>query len=122
MERVNHVDILKVGRCCFICKVYGMLKRKIPDRECLVLGISGFYASFILMIKLRETCSHLARSGSRCSDYDKGTCGFNIFVLSKSVIAYDKRNIGRIACDRIMSVDLKAERFELFLISHCAGL
>ena len=52
MEGINHVDIVKISRRCLICHIDRMLKRQVPDREGLELGVSGLNASLMLMIEL----------------------------------------------------------------------
>ena len=51
MERVDHVDVIEIGRCCFICQVDRMLQRQIPDRECFKFSVAGLNAAFMFMIE-----------------------------------------------------------------------
>ena len=53
MERIDHVDIVQVSRCCLICQVDRMFQRNVPDRESLEFRISGTDTSAMLLIKLR---------------------------------------------------------------------
>ena len=52
VERVDHVDIVKICRRGLICKVNGMLEREVPDREGLKLGVSGLHSALVLMVEL----------------------------------------------------------------------
>ena len=112
MERIDHVNVSEVCRCCFISNIYWVLQRDGPDRECLELGVACLDAALILMIELGKTCSHLSRTGTR-SRYDNELSGrLDIIILTVTVFTYDKRNVGRISCDRIVSVRLNAEASE----------
>ena len=70
MERVYHVNVVQVGSSGFVSDVYRMLKRKIPYGECLELGISGSYATLVLIVQLTEADCHFAatRTGSSNDD------------------------------------------------------
>ena len=52
IERVYHIDIIKIGGSCFIGNVDRMTQRQIPDRESFKLGIAGGNAAFVFMIEL----------------------------------------------------------------------
>ena len=52
MVWIDHVDIIQIRSCCLISKVYRMLKRNVPDREGLELGIACLNTMLVLLIKL----------------------------------------------------------------------
>ena len=52
MEGIDHVHIVEVGCSSLIGDVHRMLKRQVPDRECLKLGITCTDATFVLIIEL----------------------------------------------------------------------
>ena len=69
MEGVDHVDIIKVGRCCFISQVYRVLQWNIPDGEGLKLGVAGGNPSLMFMVELGKAGGHFPASGSRSRDH-----------------------------------------------------
>ena len=89
MERIDHVHIVEIGGCSLVSEVYRMLKRYIPDRECLKLCISGLYAALVFVVELGETCGHLAASRTRCCNDDERSCGLNIIVLAVALVTDD---------------------------------
>ena len=86
MEWVNHVDVVKVCRCCLVCDVHRVLQRKIPNRECLKLRIARSYAVLVLVIELAKTYSHLAAARARCGHDNQRTLGLYVVVLSEAVV------------------------------------
>ena len=89
MERIDHIHIIEVGSCSLVSKVYRVLKRYIPDRECLEFCISGLYAAFVFVVELGETCGHLTASRARCCNDDERSCGLDIIVLAVAFVADD---------------------------------
>ena len=102
MERINHINIIKVCCRCLISKINRVLKWNIPDWECLKLGISSLNSMLIFMVKLRKACSHLSTSRTRCSNNYKWSACLDKFILSVAFITYNLSNIIRIACYLIM--------------------
>ena len=68
MEWVDHVDIVEVGCGSFVCYVYRVLEREIPDREGLELGVAGFDAPFVLVQQSFRCLPDLRRTGSADED------------------------------------------------------
>ena len=104
MERIDHVDIVKVRCSCLIRQVDRMLERNVPDRESLELCIAGLDSAHVVMIKLRKTGSHLAaaRTGSRNDHERPGR--LDIIIFPEPVRTDDMRNIGRITVDHVMKI------------------
>ena len=117
VERVDHVHVVQVGCSGFVSYVYRMLKRKIPYGECLELGISGSYATLVLIVQLAKADRHLAatRTGSR--NDDQRTCGFNEVVLAEAIVRSDKTNIVRIALYQIVAIGLDTLTLQALLES-----
>ena len=67
------------------------------------------------MIQLAQTGRHFAAAGTGSSHYDQAAAGFDIIILSVSVIGNDQRNVGRIIGDDIVTVHFDAERFQTLL-------
>ena len=65
VKRIDHIDIIQICRCRFICQIDRMLQRNIPDRESLIFSVSRLDPSFIVMVKLRKAGSHFPASGPR---------------------------------------------------------
>ena len=112
MERIYHIDVVKVGRSRLVGEIDRVIKRKIPDREGLEFRISCTYSALVFMVKLRKAGSHLSASGTRSRDNDKRTCGFDIFVLAEALVADDPVNVGGVSRYRVMVVHLDAEIFK----------
>ena len=85
-----------------------MAEGQVPDGEGLVFGVARTDAPLVLMIKLGQTGSHLSASRSRRGDNYQRLGGLDVFVVSITLIAYDKRNIVRIARNQIVTVHLHA--------------
>ena len=52
MERVNHINIVKVGGRRLISDVYGVLERNVPYREGFKFRVSCLNAALVLVVKL----------------------------------------------------------------------
>ena len=52
MERIDHVDVIEIGRRRLIRQIDRMLQRQIPNRERLEFGISRFDAMLVFMVEL----------------------------------------------------------------------
>ena len=109
MERVDHVDIIKVCSSSLVCQIDRMLERNVPDRESLEFGIAGSNAAFVFMVYLGKTGCHFSASWSWCGDdYERSGC-FDIFIFAISFIAHDQRDIARVSWNTIMEVNFDAE-------------
>ena len=60
MEMVNHVDIIQVNSGRFVGDVYGVVQRKIPDREGLKLRVSRGHSTLVIVVKLRQAGCELS--------------------------------------------------------------
>ena len=114
MIRVYHINVVKVGSCRLICKVYGMLERYVPYREGFKLCITCRDAAHILMIELRKAGRHFSAAGTRCGNDNERTGGFNVIIFAKALIAHDMGNIHRIALNAVVNVNTHAESFKAF--------
>ena len=122
MERVNHVHIIEIGCSRLICYVDGMLKREIPDGECLEFGITCLYSVFLLLIELAQADSHLAAAGSRGSHHNERTCSNHIVVTSESLIGIYKGNVVGITLYGVMNVGHYAQTLKTLAESIGTGL
>ena len=122
MERINHIKVVKVGSCGFICQINRVLKRQIPDREGFKFSISCHNSALMLMIKLRKACCKLAASGPRRRYDNKRLCRFDIFVPAVALIADYERNVVRIPRYRVVQINLYAEISELLFKNICTVL
>ena len=113
MERVDHVDVLKVRCRRFIGNVDRMLERQVPDRECLELGVSGSASSDVLVVELGQACRQFAASAARAGHYYERLGDFDIRIRAVALLAYDSVNIGRIAFCKAVLVCLDAALLEL---------
>ena len=109
MERVDHVDVRQIHRGGFVGEVDGVGQGKVPDREGLEFRIAGFDAALAVVIELGQAGRKLAASRAGGRDDDELTGGFDVVVLSVSLVADDQANVGRVAFDRIMPENLDAE-------------
>ena len=91
-----------------------MLQRDIPDWESFKFRISGFDATFILMIKLGKAGSHFSASGSRCSDDNQWSCCFDIIILSVTFITYNQRSIVRVSRNEVQYINLNSKFLKTF--------
>ena len=117
MEGVDHIDIVQVSRRSLVSEVYRMLQREVPDREGLVFRIAGADAALEIMVELGQAGRHLTAAGTRSSNDDERTCRLNVLVAAVSVIADDERDVGGIARDGVVAVDLHAQGFQTLLVS-----
>ena len=85
VERVDHVHVVEVGGSCFVSNVYRVFQWQVPDRECLIFGVSGLGTAFVLMIELAEAHCHLAAARSWSCYHNERTCGLDIVVLAEAV-------------------------------------
>ena len=108
MERIDHIDIIQIRRSRLVGQVDRMLERDIPDRKRLKFRVARLDPSLVFVIKLGQTGRHLPASGARRRNNDQRPLCFHIIVPSEAVIAYNQRNIRRIAFDQIVPVDLDA--------------
>ena len=122
MEGVDHIHVVQVCCCRFIGQIYRMTQRDIPDGEGFKLRIARLYPSFVLMVQLRKAGRHLAAAGAGCCQHHQRTLCFNIIIFAKAFFAYDQRDIGRIAFDGVMFINLDPQSFQFLFISHHAGL
>ena len=119
MERINHVDIVQIGRRSLIGKIDWMFERYVPDRKCLKFRISSVDSAFVFVIELGEACRHLA--ASRC-DNNQGASGFNIIILTVSFVTDDQWYIGRIPFYHIMNINFNSHLFQTSFEQMCTVL
>ena len=106
MEGVDHVHIVEVGSGCLIGDVNWVLQWQTPYGEGLKLCISGSHTSFVLIVKLRETCCHLTASRTRGRNDYKRTGSLYEVVLSESLVAGNELHVVWIAVDRVVDIRL----------------
>ncbi|CDA61464.1 uncharacterized protein BN513_01225 [Clostridium sp. CAG:169] len=92
-----------------------MVQRQVPHREGFKFCIACADATLVFVIQLGEAGCHFAAAGTGSGDHHQAAGGFNIFVLSISLVADDVGDIGRVALDGVMAVDLDAQRFQPLL-------
>ena len=113
VERINHVDIIEICRCGFIGEVHRVIQRKIPDRECFKLCITGFDSLAAVVIELRDAGSHLSGTRTRGCYNNQLTGCLDVVVLAETLRTDDEVHIGRITGNRIVEVGADAVRFQL---------
>ena len=119
---VDHIDVVQIRGSCLIGQVDRVIERQVPYREGLELGVAGLHAAAVLVIELGEAGRHLAASGTRRRHNDERSCGLDIIIAAVSLFADNQRDVGGIAGDRIVAVDLQAQGLELFLVRNSGGL
>ena len=122
VERVYAVDIVQIGGRRLICYVYGVFKRKIPDREGFELRIPRLYAVHMLVIELGKAGRHFAAAGAGSRDDNEPARGFYVIVSAQALFAYDKLDVGGVSLDGIMLVRRHAELFEPLFECDGGGL
>ena len=122
VERVDHVDVVEVGRRRLVCDVDGMLEREVPDGESLELGIAGMYAPFVLAVELAETHRHLSASRSRCGDDDERSLGLHVVVLSESLVGGDFSHVVGVSVDEVVVVGFDSHPCEPLAELVCSTL
>jgi len=66
-----------------------VLERQIPDREGFKLGVAGFDASFVVVIKLRQARGQFSAARPRsCDDYQRFVRG-DIIIHAVALVADD---------------------------------
>lgn len=93
MEGVDHVDVIKVCGCGFVCQIYGVFERDIPDGEGFELCIACGGAALMLMIELAQAGCHLATAGTRCGYDNKAALGLYVIVLAEAILGYYKLHV-----------------------------
>ena len=116
MEGVDHVDVVKIRCRSLIGEVDGVVERQIPYREGLELGVTGLDAALVLVIELGEAGGHLAAAGTGCRDDDQRPGCLDIVVAAEALVADDQRDVGGVACDRVVAVDAQAESLEFLFV------
>ena len=113
MERVDHVEVLEVGRRSLVGDVDRVLERQVPDREGLELRVSGLAASLVFMVDLRERCRELARASARSGNDDQRFRYLDVRVGTVSCFGNDRVHVCRVAlCEHVL-VGADAASFEL---------
>ena len=116
MEGVNHIYVIQI--CCrrFVCQVYRMLQRDIPDWEGLEFCIACMDPSFVLVVELGQTGGHFSASGTGCCDNHKGSGGFNVLVFAVAFITHDEGNIAGVSFYGIVQINFDAQFFQLIFV------
>ena len=104
VERIDHVNVLQVGRSRLIRHIQRVLKRQVPNRESLELRITGFVSVCMLVIELAQAHRHLSASRTRRRDNDKRTRGLHEIIPTETILRSNEVHIMRIAVDDIMIV------------------
>ena len=86
-----------------------MLERKVPNRECFELGVSGLHTPFVLVVKLRQARGHLAASRPRGRHDNKRVRRFDVLVFAVPLVTDNQRQVMRITGNRIVFVRSHAE-------------
>ena len=117
MERIYHIYIFQISRCRFICDIYRMLKRQVPNRESFKLSVSCLNPLSAVVIKLRQTCCKFTAAPSRpCNNY-QWLCYLNSGVCTVSLFAYYHFHLCRIAFCILMRISFDASAVQ-FLDKH----
>ena len=106
MEVVYHVHILKLCGGSLVCSVHRMVQRKIPDRECLELGIGCFYSALMLVVHLRKAGCKLSAAWARAGDYNDRLLGLYIWVCAVALLAYNQIHIGGVPFGELVGIYL----------------
>src|SRR4030042_822009 len=106
MMFINQHPVFQVSGGGFIGKVYHMIDRQVPDRECFKFSITGLDPFLIIMVKAAQAGGKLAAARTRSGNYHNWIFGFYIFVSPVSLVAYNKVNISRISPYRMMKIYL----------------
>ena len=86
-----------------------MLERQVPDRESLKLGVAGVNAVLVIVVELGEAGGHLAAARTWRSHHDERPGGLDVVVLAVALVGDDMGDIGRIAGDGVVEIDLDPE-------------
>ena len=90
-----------------------MLERQIPDREGLILCITGADAALVFVVELAQAGRHFSGAGAGCShDHDRAG-GLHIVVFAVALVGDDEGNVGGVVFDGVVAVDTDAERLQL---------
>ena len=122
MEGVNHVHIVEVSSRSLVGDIHRMFERQIPDRESLKFGITSTDASFVFVVKLRETSCHLAATRTRSSHDDQFARGFDIVVFTKALIGGNEFHIVRIAVNGVVDIRLDTHALQTVAELVCCVL
>ena len=60
VEVVNHVDVIQVHGGRLVGDIYGVIQRKIPDREGLKLCVSRGHSALVIVVELGQAGCKLA--------------------------------------------------------------
>ena len=112
MERVDHIHVVQISSGRLVCEVDGVLQGKIPDGEGFKLGIAGLDAPFVVVIQLGQAGGHFTAARSGCGDHHQFPGGFDVFIAAIALVADDMSNVGGIAFNGIMVINLDAQRLE----------
>ncbi len=99
-----------------------MLKRKVPDRERLELGVAGRDSFLVLVVELAEAHGHLPAARPRRRHDDERTGGLHIVVPSVSVLGVYQGHVVRVPLDCVVVAGLDAHLLEPGLVRLGAGL
>ena len=122
VERVDHVDVVQVGRGGFVGDVDGVVEREAPHGEGLEFGVAGLEAALVFLVELAEADGHLAAAGAGGRDDDEGLGGLHIIVLAESFVGVDEGDVVGIAFDGIVVIDLDAHALEALAVGVGAAL
>ena len=122
MERVDHVAVAQVGRRRLVGHVDGVAQRQVPDRKRLELRISRLVPELVLVVELRQADRHLPAPRTGGGDDDQRLGRLDELVPPVPLVGDDERDVGRIAGDGIVPVDLQAEGLRLLLERIRGGL
>lgn len=86
VERVDDVDVVKVGGGGFVGQVDRVFQRNVPDRESFEFGISGVDSSFVFVVELRKANGEFSAAWAWGCDHHERAFGFNVFVLTISIV------------------------------------
>ena len=93
MERVDHVHVVEVDGRGFVCDIYGMLERQVPDGEGFEFRVARLHTVLMLVVELGEADCHFSAAGTGRGHDDEGAVGFYVIVSAVAVFADDERNI-----------------------------
>ena len=122
VERVDHVDVVEVGRRGLVGHVHRVIQRQVPDGERLELRVTGGHAADVLVVDLRQAGGQLAGAGPGGGDHDDVAGGFGVFVAAEAVLADDALGVGRVSRDDVVQRHLHAQALQAGAERRCGGV
>ena len=104
MERIDHINVHKIGRCRLVRQIHRMFQRKVPDRERFEFCVAGNSSPLVFVVQLRQTRGELSAARAGCGDNDERSGRFYEFVFTISFVADDGADVSRVSGYTVMKV------------------